>query len=95
MRISQGQPLSYSPDSSGFRAQFKDNVSGDVWDQPVVGFAVVVRWAGWEDGDAPAEDQDLAETSIVPVTFDQGRLITAADYADDRADVSFLGLLEP
>lgn len=94
MRISQGNTISFAPDSSGkWQARFRDPSNNQDWTEPVIGWAVIVRWAGWEEKDYPSDDQqDLVETDIVPVVLDQQHVTTVAEYLRDRDGVTFAGL---
>ncbi len=95
MRIEPGDPLSFAPDHSGWTARFRDNTANTGWHEDVIGFAVVVHWAGWHEEFHPTDaDQDLVNTKIVPVVLDQNHPITVTQYVENRSPgaVTFEGL---
>lgn len=73
-----GSVLQFTPESRGWYANLTDD-SGACWEEPIVGWAVVVNWTDYDDSSDGSDDEDNEDngkagtgqyqTEIQPVTL--------------------------
>jgi hypothetical protein len=106
MRISSGNVIRFTLDHSGWWARFRSKSNGEEWDERIIGWAVVVSWASWENPDSwapgnesidPIGDASLVETEIMAVVLSEGCFpITVQQYLRERPGVvQLMSLQDP
>jgi hypothetical protein len=95
VRPTVGSVLHFAPDSSGWLARLS-NEHGDDWEEPIVGWAVVVIWVAYvpdadDENPRPEGDESEFQTELQPVLFtDQG-----VELMIFRDGVTLEGLVKP